>query len=175
MGRPECFGTVNVSNTLVPQLGEMGRCHLGALRIVRTDAARRNVQFQRRNANIIALFFAQDFGKSLIFGDRWRQDDAVRLVLQDEGSYPFTIIVFATITWTQNELKSRVAQRIQDAALHIDDILRAWVVIDEPDQERLAEGEGTRLRVRREPSLRDDFLHFFAGLFTYKRRLVDHA
>ena len=74
-----------------------------------------------------------------------------------------------------HDLVLGVAHRVEHAFHQVDDVLRVRVVVDQPDEERLAEREAARLRVGHVTELVDDRLDARARLFLHQRRLVDHA
>ena len=81
----------------------------------------------------------------------------------------------AAVARPHDQLEARALERVQDAALHVDDVLRARVVVDQRDQERAAKRERARLRIGRKAVLGDDQLHLLARLLAHERRIVDDA
>src|SRR5690606_11534505 len=70
------------------------------------------------------------------------------------------------------QLEARIAQRVQRAVLHVDDVLRGRVVVDHADQEGLAERQPARHRVGRVADLAPQRLALLPRVLPYQRGVV---
>ena len=71
------------------------------------------------------------------------------MTLYEEADF-FLIVRICPVYGLQNELIVRDGQRIENTSLHIHNVLRARVVVSEPDQIGFSESKSPSLRVRPE-------------------------
>ncbi len=131
------------------------------------------VELHRCDAHVGAIQLLRGAHQLLIFGHRRKKDDAMKLLPFDEAPDAGHEIIAAPVAGMHDELEARAAQRIERAVLNVHDVLRVRVVVHEPDEERAAEREPLRLRIRVIADLLDDRVDLGARLFLHERRLVD--
>ncbi len=74
-----------------------------------------------------------------------------------------------------NQFGAGAAQAVQRAHLHIDDILRVGIIVDQPDQEGAPERQAARLRIRTKADAGDDFGDGVARLRVDAGGIIDDA
>src|SRR3970282_2727406 len=94
---------------------------------------------------------------------------AEQFLLLDEPPHLRVKALVAAIAGPDDELKARALERVEDAALHVHDVLRARIVVDQRDEVGAAKRERARLGIGREAMLRDDRLPLLAGLLAGAR------
>ena len=163
----------NEGDPPVPQFGQVPRRTGRAAAVVGDDHTGRLVERYRGDADIGAVSLLQDGHDPVVLGHRRRHDHAEQLLPDDEVANLRQEGVTGPVAGVNDQLQTRAAHRVQHALLHVDDIVRAWIVIDHPDQERPPEGQAARLRIGRKAVLGDHRLDPFAGLFLDEGRVVD--
>ena len=175
MGGPEAVRAVDVGDPLVTEAGKVpGRLRCAA-RVLRAHHAGGLVERDGGDPHVRAADRAQHVGDVFVLRDGRGQDHARRLLLLHEGPQAFEEVGLVPVAGAQDELKAAVAERVEDAALHVHDVLGTGVVVDQPDEEGPAEGERPGLGVRRVALLADHRLDACPGLVADERRLVDDA
>ncbi|MNS72155.1 hypothetical protein D3C72_1055560 [compost metagenome] len=124
----------------VAQIGQVRGGLGGADPVVGHDHVLRLVQRQRGDADIGTVQFLQQFDHRIILGDRGRHDDAEQALTLDEAANVLEQGRGVPAARVDDQFEAGALERVQDALLHIDDIGRAGLVVDHPDQERPAEG-----------------------------------
>ena len=88
---------------------------------------------------------------------------------------PVDELAAVAVAGMDDEFVVRSAQAVQRAFHHVDDVLRVRVVVDETDQERLAESEPARLRIGNVAVAVHDRLDSRARVLVHHRGAIDDA
>ena len=110
-----------------------------------------------------------DLWTHLLFG----RGCAAQFLPFDEASNAGDEVGLLAIAGVHDHFVLGVAHRLEHSLHEIHDVLRVRIVVDQADQERLAERESTRLRIRYVSELVDHRLDACAGFLLHQRRLVD--
>ena len=145
--RPEQVRAAHQADSPVSEVRQMRRRLGRADPVVGDHHGLRLVQRDRGDAYIGAVEIAQQVDDALILRHRRRHDDAIKALTLDEPSNVFQQGRGVAVARMNDQLQARALQRIQHALLHVHDIGRAGVVVDQADQERAPERQAARLGI----------------------------
>ena len=123
------------------------------------------VQRHRSNPDELTADLTQDRRHTLVFRHGRGQDDTIELLALYEISHIGEERLAGPVARVHDQFESGSPDTVQQALLHIDDILGIRVVIDHADQERPPEGQTARLRVGRIADLVHDTQDRLARIF----------
>ncbi len=135
----------------------------------------RLVQRHGGDAHIGAVEFLEDLDQLVVFGDRRRQDDAGQFLTLDEVADVLARKSGLSAARMHQQFEAGAADHVENALLHVDDVLRVRLVVDQADEEGALGGEAARHRIGRVADLLDQRLDPLARVLLHERRLVDDA
>ncbi len=173
MAGAEAVGPGDEGHTGVAEIEQMQGRLASAEAVVRDDHVIGVVELHRGDADVFAADVGQQLGRALVLGHRRGQHHAIELLALHEAAHVGQEGGAGAVAGMHHQLKARAAHAVQEAELHVHDILGVGVVVDQPDQERPAEGQAAGLGVRRIAGLGDHRLDALAGFLLHEGRGVD--
>jgi hypothetical protein len=143
-----------------PRICAILLCPRRTLAVVRFDHVHRAVEGNRRNPDIGTCDLPQNVDQSLVFRNRRWKDYAEQFLSLHEIPHVRVETRRAPIAGPHHELVGGSVQRVENAPLDADHVLRTRVVVDQADEEGSAEGQGLRLRVGSEIVFLDEGPYF---------------
>ena len=146
-----------------------------ALAILGKDELRVGIEPGGRNANDPASVIPQFVRNVLALGYRRQENDPVHLQSRYESQDVVRQVFAAIIAGVRYQFVAGGSRRIQDAKLHLGDVLRVRIVVNEPENERTAAAQPARAGVGREIQRLDGRLDLDPRRAAHLLRLVENA
>ncbi len=111
----------------------------------------------------------------IVLGYRRRQDHAEQFLVRNQLLEIVVERRRTSVAGPDNNFERRSGHRLENPALHADDVVRVRLVRDKSDQVRPPQGQGTGLRVRAKIVLGDNLENAIARFRLDKPGVIDDA